>query len=71
MDRWRRIEALFDEAVKQPPSDRDAYLQRACAQDLELCREVTSLLSHDADGTDDESWAWRSFSCWPLRSSAG
>jgi serine/threonine protein kinase len=59
MDRWRRIEALFDEAVKQPPSDRDAHLRRACAQDLELYREVTSLLSHDADGTTDESWAAR------------
>jgi hypothetical protein len=59
MDRWRRIEALFDEAVKQPPSDRDAYLRRACAQDLELYHEVTSLLSHDADGTNDESWAAR------------
>jgi len=59
MDRWRRIEALFDVAVKQPPSDRDAYLRRACAQDLELYREVTSLLSYDADGTTDESWAAR------------
>ena len=54
MDRWRQIEALFDEALKQPPSDRDAYLRRACAQDLELYREVTSLLSHDADGTNDD-----------------
>jgi serine/threonine protein kinase len=59
MDRWGQIEALFDEAVKQPPSDRDAYLRRACAQDLELYREVTALLSDDADGTNEESWAAR------------
>jgi hypothetical protein len=59
MDRWQRIDALFDEALKQPPSDRDAYLRRACAQDLELYREVTSLLAHDAGGTNDEPWAAR------------
>jgi serine/threonine-protein kinase len=59
MDRWRQIEALFDQALSQPSSDRDAYLRRACAQDLELYREVTTLLSHDADGTNGESWAAR------------
>src|SRR5262245_50606873 len=59
MERWRQIDALFDEALKQPPSDRDAYLRRACPHDLELYREVTSLLAHDAGGTNDESWAAR------------
>jgi serine/threonine protein kinase len=59
MDRWRQIEALFEAAVKRPPSDRDAYLRRACARDLGLYREVLSLLSYDADGTNDEPWAAR------------
>src|SRR5262245_14055709 len=59
MDRWRQIDALFDEALTRSPSDRDAYLRRACGQDLELYREVTSLLAYDADGINDESWAAR------------
>jgi serine/threonine protein kinase len=58
MDRWRQIETLFDEAVRQPASDRDAYLRRICGQDLELYREVTSLLSQD-DVKSEGSWAAR------------
>jgi serine/threonine-protein kinase len=47
-DRWRRISALYDEALARPSAMRQAYLQGACAGDEELRREVESLLAHDA-----------------------
>jgi len=43
--------AIFTAAVKLPPDQRAAYLDRACAGDAELRREVESLLrAHDASG---------------------
>jgi serine/threonine-protein kinase len=51
-ERWRRIEALFDEAAALPAGERPAFLSRACGADLELRAEVESLLAADeqADG---------------------
>jgi eukaryotic-like serine/threonine-protein kinase len=46
-DRWRRIEALFDEATVLPPGERAAFLSRACEADLEMRGEVESLLAAD------------------------
>jgi len=45
-DRWRRIEALFHEAQRQPLDTRDAFLSAACEGDDSLLSEVQSLL-HD------------------------
>jgi eukaryotic-like serine/threonine-protein kinase len=45
-DRWREIEALFQEAVEQPEAGREAFLDRVCAHDPELRRELESLLRH-------------------------
>jgi len=47
-DRWRRIEDLFHAAADLPPADRSAFLDRACAGDDQLRREVQSLLDNDA-----------------------
>src|SRR5215510_8158795 len=44
-DRWRRIEELFDKALDCPPTDRTAFLDRACADDPTLKTEVTRLLA--------------------------
>ena len=44
-DRWRRIEELFDEVLDCPPTDRTAFLDRACADDPTLKIEVTRLLA--------------------------
>lgn len=47
-DRWQSIEALFNEALDREPGDRDSFLDRACADDPALRKEVQSLL--DASG---------------------
>ncbi len=44
-DRWRRLEALLDEALDLGPGERDAWLER---QDPELREELSALLAaHD------------------------
>ena len=47
--RWRRIEEVFQAAVKLPPDRRAAFLDRECAGDPGLRREVESLLAADGD----------------------
>ena len=42
--RWERIKAAFEAALAAPPIDRPAVLGRECGDDLELRREVESLL---------------------------
>ena len=49
-ERWRRIEALFDEAAALPADERAAFLSRACGQDLEMRSEIESLLAADETG---------------------
>jgi non-specific serine/threonine protein kinase len=46
-DRWHEIESLYHSAREQKPEARQAYLERACAGDDALRREVESLLGHD------------------------
>ena len=47
-ERWRRIEALFQEARAKPPTDRAAYLAAACADDESMRLDVESLLAESA-----------------------
>lgn len=47
-DRWRRVEALFDEALARPEADRPAFVAARCAGEPELQREIESLLAADA-----------------------
>ncbi|MES1255415.1 MAG: protein kinase [Acidobacteriota bacterium] len=48
MDRHRQLRAVFDEAVLKDTSERDAYLDGACAGDEVLRAHVTRLLAmHD------------------------
>lgn len=42
--RWRRIEALLDEALEQPASEAPAFLDHACGEDVALRSEVAELL---------------------------
>jgi serine/threonine protein kinase/tetratricopeptide (TPR) repeat protein len=44
-DSWKRVEAVLNEALDMSPEDRAAFLDRECAGDLELRREVDSLLA--------------------------
>jgi eukaryotic-like serine/threonine-protein kinase len=44
-DRWKRIDDLFQSALRFAPEQREEFLRRACSGDAELEREVRSLLS--------------------------
>ena len=43
-ERWRQVESLFHSVCELPPSRREAFLAHACASDIDLQREVESLL---------------------------
>jgi len=43
LKRWQQIESLFQEAVRHPVEERDAWLRDVCAADDDLHREVASL----------------------------
>jgi serine/threonine-protein kinase len=44
-ERWRRVEDLFHSVSELPEAERGAHLDRACGGDVELRREVESLLT--------------------------
>jgi serine/threonine-protein kinase len=44
-DRWPRVEALYHAALQQSAGERAAFLNAACGSDVELRREVESLLA--------------------------
>ncbi|HXH82842.1 MAG TPA: serine/threonine-protein kinase, partial [Candidatus Tectomicrobia bacterium] len=52
LQRRRRVEDLFAAAADLAPSERAAYLDRACGDDDALRREVEMLLEHDARAGD-------------------
>ena len=45
-EQWRRVEALFYEALECSPDSRAAFLDRSCAGDTALRREIEELLAH-------------------------
>ncbi|HEU4477010.1 MAG TPA: protein kinase, partial [Pyrinomonadaceae bacterium] len=49
-ERWSQIERLLDAALELPSERRAAFLDRACAGDAELRKELEALLASD-DGT--------------------
>ncbi len=51
-ERWKQVKLLLDGAIALSPTERQAFLDRSCAGDSELRREVESLLlSHERAGT--------------------
>src|SRR5947199_5220417 len=46
-ERWRRIEALLDEAFDRQAEERRAFLDQACAGDSELREQMEALLTAD------------------------
>jgi tetratricopeptide (TPR) repeat protein len=51
-ERWKEVEAVFEEALETSRLERPAFFQRTCGDDEELRREVESLLeSHGQAGT--------------------
>ena len=55
-ERWKRVEAVFEQALELPQDQRAAFLQENCNSDAEVRREVESLLnSHErADNFIDQ-----------------
>jgi serine/threonine protein kinase/tetratricopeptide (TPR) repeat protein len=49
VERWNKIDALFDEALGVPPDERAAFLDRACGGDRELRQAVERLIAADED----------------------
>ena len=47
--RWQRIEEIFHQAVDLPPGARSAFLDKICAGDASLRKEVESLLAHETE----------------------
>jgi eukaryotic-like serine/threonine-protein kinase len=47
-DRWRRVEALFQQALEREEPARSLFLEEECAGDAELRREVDEWLAADA-----------------------
>jgi eukaryotic-like serine/threonine-protein kinase len=47
-ERWKQIEAVFEQALELPLDQRPAFLQSSCDGDEELHREVQSLLDSHA-----------------------
>jgi serine/threonine-protein kinase len=43
-DRWREVERLCHETLDRPPGERHAFLEVACGADVDLRREVDSLI---------------------------
>jgi Tol biopolymer transport system component len=50
-ERWKRIEALYQEAHARPAADRAAFLAEACSDDEAMRRNVESLLA-ESDSDD-------------------
>jgi len=44
-ERWRQIDRLYQAALERDATEREAFLDKACAGDEELRREVESLLA--------------------------
>ena len=57
MERWRQIESLFQETLRHPAEERDAWLREACGTDTELHREVVSLLANHLESASAGPWA--------------
>jgi eukaryotic-like serine/threonine-protein kinase len=57
MQRWQRIDSLFQQALQRPPAERAAYLRDACTDDSDLYREVASLVASHPDHITGEPWA--------------
>src|SRR5437879_13219638 len=47
-ERWKQIEAIFEQALEVPDEKRVEFLKNNCNGDDELCREVESLLNSHA-----------------------
>ncbi|HEY3741409.1 MAG TPA: serine/threonine-protein kinase [Bryobacteraceae bacterium] len=45
---WQRLQIIVDEALDLDPEEREAYLERACADDQSLAEQARELIAADA-----------------------
>ena len=57
VDRWAQIESLFHDALQCDPAERNNFVRQACRGDIELQREVASLLANHDPSRSGEPWA--------------
>src|SRR5690348_13726222 len=43
-ERWKRVDGLLQSALQLPSEEQSKFLQQACGEDVDLEREVQSLL---------------------------
>ena len=48
-ERWAMVERLYHAALERDASERDRFVEEACAGNDALRREVVSLLDHDGE----------------------
>lgn len=51
-DLWKKVDALLEEALAQPPDQREAFVAEAAKDDAELRAEVLSLLKAQAQASN-------------------
>src|SRR6202050_2469847 len=60
---WQRVEECYHAALERSPAERAGFLERACANDPDLRREVESLLAHEGQADELlESPVWKQVS---------
>jgi len=52
-EHWQRIEELYHSALKLPPDERAAFLEKECGHDETLLGEVESLLGYQTAPDND------------------
>lgn len=60
VERWEKIERIFNAAVVLPPAERTEYLLVSCGGDLGLRDEIDSMLTEDS--MPDGFWGESAFS---------
>src|SRR5271170_1619066 len=48
-ERWQQVKTVLAEALEETPANRAAYLDRSCAGDQDLRREVELCLDHERE----------------------
>ncbi|HEX6649216.1 MAG TPA: protein kinase, partial [Pyrinomonadaceae bacterium] len=64
-ERWQQVKDVFNLALEYAPAERPGFVSRACDQDVDLQKEVESLLAaHEKDGSFIDSPAYKAASEW-------
>ncbi len=50
--KWRKLEAIYHDALAQPIDQRAAFVASACGNDTSLAREIESLLAHEGEADE-------------------